>query len=128
MGNPHASTAGFTLIEVLASLAILSLLGSIVFMNLTPLVEQRRMESIESAVSNALEQARTVNIQRRGSVGIAEFIDERYPELKQYVTLSDGLKIIANGACNPGRIDIRYADRHHIFEVSELTCAMRRIS
>ena len=128
MDNMPSSTAGFSLIEVLASLAILSLLASVVFMNLTPLVEERRMQSIESAVGNAIEQARTHNIQRRESIGVAEFIKERYPELSPYLTLSDGFKVVANGACNPATVEIRYADRLHTFEVLELTCVMRRIS
>lgn len=128
MDSSRATTAGFSLIEVLASLAILSLLASVVFMNLTPLVDERRMDSIHAAVENALEQARTENIFTKQRISLNEFVTAQYPELVPFLTMSSDLQVVSNGACNAGTVEIRYAERSQTYQVSALTCAMTRIA
>ena len=50
MASVSPSQSGFSLVETLAALAILGLLASTAVVNLTPIVEERRFNTIEACL------------------------------------------------------------------------------
>ncbi|MFN3214021.1 MAG: prepilin-type N-terminal cleavage/methylation domain-containing protein [Henriciella sp.] len=124
MVSSQSNQGGFSLIETLAALAILGLLASTVVVNLTPIVEERRFNSIESAVENAISAARIANVHERRSISLINFLGERHPELTGFVLLDSELKVVSRGACNEGQLAIEYAGRIKRYSVSPITCSL----
>ena len=128
MASAFQSQSGFSLVETLAALAILGLLASTAVVNLTPIVEERRFNSIEAALENAISSARISNIHDRQPIQLIEYIGTNYPELSQFVFIDSDAEVVSRGACNEGQAAINHAGRTKRFAIAPITCTLMPIS
>lgn len=124
MVNPGKNEAGFSLIEIVVSLAILSLLSSIVVMNIMLLLDDRRSKAIFIQLSNAIEQARIESLHTHRTVHLSEIIATRFPELSEHVAIEDDILVMSNAACSAGTVQLTLQNQTNNYRIAAVTCAI----
>ena len=116
---------GFSLLEVLVSIAILSLATTIVATNVGRMVERERLEADQFLVSKVLATARTEAYASRRTVPIesqrAAMLAGGETELEK-LQFSDALVVEATGFCSRGTGMLRRKSETYEFEVQGASC------
>ena len=126
MARHAASQSGFSLLEVMVSLVILSLASSVVAVNMMPLLDERRTNAVHDDLVAAIEQARLSSFANKRSIPLKQYLAEEHPDLAQLVRLDDDLLILPAGACQAGKIQLAQDDQVHTLELQQLTCELKR--
>lgn len=92
--------AGFSLLEVVVTLAILSLAAAIITVSARPLVERRQADLDRRELSRLFWQARYTALIERRDVRLDEILVARGPA---YQTIDSDIVLHANGLCTGSR-------------------------
>ena len=127
MASKYNTEAGFSLLEIVVSLAVLSLASGVVMVNMMPLLDSRLNEATQTQLAVAIEQARLMSLSRDTPIALRKYLSENHPDLAKVVVVSENLLISTAGACQSGEIYIRHSDQEQAFTLQRLTCELHSV-
>lgn len=116
---------GFTLIEVLVVLVLISLLASVVYPGLSKLVISYQRSTLLDNIVQTIENAPVTAMQSAKQLVLTDIVASKVPSSDQWQLSSDNsITVLESGFCEGGVLMLSYEEIQYTLSVSSPFCSV----
>ena len=116
---------GFSLLEVLITIVLISVLAGIVTVNAGQLAEQAEYRYRLNSVDRVVDAARREAIGEARIVRLSEYARSQAEEVRDYVSFDETASVHPSGACVAGSGILITPRGRLVFTISPVSCAIK---